>query len=179
MTESRQLVLLKDLAQLIKKHGPTTFADLAAFLRNPQGIDQLVRILEDASAAGAKACISQPRSQRAASADNDQSIQRFISVLEKESPEKGKIISNLYVPLQSKRALGSLRELRSFATDNGLRPVAAKSREKAIGPFLRDLASRPIDDMRSIVQRIRVFENISDRSLEGWTDVILNKQRPR
>ena len=66
--------------------------------------------------------------------------------------------------------------MRVFAGDNGLEPVIATSREKAIMPLLKDLASQPLDRVKEIVQNI-TNESGEDRTLEGWAGVILDKKR--
>ncbi len=44
--------------------------------------------------------------------------------------------------------------------------------------LLRNLALRPIEDVRLMLRRVRIVDVGGDRTLERWTDVILGKHRP-
>jgi len=77
--------------------------------------------------------------------------------------------------IAAKLVFPTVKELRNFASDNGLRPVNASSRDKAVTPFLRDLATRPIEEVRHVLEKIRPVATGGDRTLEGWAGVILGK----
>lgn len=179
MTSTDKFVLLRDLAHLVRKYGSTVFSDLASFLRDPQAVAELVTILEAAEAAARKARVTESRVARAGAKGGKGSVQNLLSELEKDQPEKAQVISDFHMALAAKRALPTLRELQSFARDNGLKGESATSRDKAIGPLLRDLAARPLEDIRSMLGRIRMEDTAGDRTLEGWADVILDKDRTR
>ena len=94
-------------------------------------------------------------------------------------PGKARHLVPLYEALVAKRALSTLRELRSFATDNGLEFKIGNSRDKALGPFLWCLAAHSADEIGNIVSRINYDDLSGDRTLEGWTDVILDNRHTR
>lgn len=179
MTQTDKFALLRDLAHLVRKYGPTVFSDLAGFLRNPETVAELVTILEAAETAGRKSRVTASRAAPIRGKGARGNLQHLLSDLEKDEPEKAQVLSGLYESLAAKRALLTLRELRSFARDYGLKAVSATSRDKAISPLLRDLAARPIEDIRSILGHISTVDTAGDRTLEAWTDVILSKQRSR
>jgi hypothetical protein len=177
---TRESALLYDLAGLIKKHGPAAFSDLVKFLRDPDALGELVAILEAAETASRRAHVPELRTVKKTHgrARND-GTQNLLSGLASRDPEKGEILSSLYESLLAKRALPTLADLRRFARDNGLREITVTSREKAISLLLRDLSGRTTDDVRSMFRRVQAMGTSGDRSLEGWTDVILRKDRPR
>lgn len=173
-----KFALLKDLAGLVKKHGPEVFSDLVRFLRNPDTLAELVTILEAAEIAGRRARLGESRALRTQRGASTGAVRKLLSELETGQPEKAQILSGLYEALVAKQAFPTLGELRGFAKDNGLPAVTATSREKAITSLLRNLASRSTDDVRSMLRRVRIAASGGDRTLEGWTDVIL-KDRSR
>jgi DNA-binding transcriptional regulator YbjK len=180
VNETKSFALLGDLAQLVKKHGPTAFSDLASLLRSPEMIAELTTILETAEATGRGAKVTRKASVAIRGEGSRASVIDLLSQIEKRDPEKAQLLSNFYEAVVSKGVLPTLRELRSFARDNGLRSIVSTSRDKAVGPFIRDLATHPLDDIRPMLRRAKQSEDApGDRSLEGWTDIILDKQRSR
>ena len=177
MTQSDKFALLRDIASLLKKHGPTAFTELADFLRNPVVVTDLISILETSEAAGRRARITRP-SGKGKSQGTQGTVKRLLADINDKNPEKAKPLSTFYGMLSTKRVLPTLRDLRSFADDSGLRPVTASSRDKAISPLLRDLATRSVEEIQVMLQRIKPVDKQGDRTLEGWTDVILDKRRP-
>ncbi|MGH9890856.1 MAG: hypothetical protein ACREA0_02490 [bacterium] len=179
MTSIDKFALLRDLANLVRKYGPTVFSDLAGFLRDPDAVAELLTILEAAEVAGRKARVPKSRVAPTGARGSKGSLQNLLSELEKDQPEKAQVLSGFYGALAAKRALPTLRELRSFALDNGLKGASATSRDEAMGPLLRDLITRSREDIRSMLGRIRLEDTTGDRTLEGWTGVILDKDRTR
>ena len=177
MTQSDKFALLKDLASLLKKHGPTAFTELADFLRNPAAVTELISILKTSGAAARRAGITRP-SGKGESQGTKGIVKRLLANINDKDPEKANPLSTFYDMLSTKRVLPTMRDLRDFADDNGLRPVTASSRDKAILPLLKDLATRSAEDIHGMLQQIRSVDTQGDRTLEGWTDVILGKHRP-
>ena len=177
MTQSDKFVLLRDLASLLNKHGPTAFTELADFLRNPAAVTDLISILETSGAAGRRAGIIRP-SEKGKSQGTKENVKHLLADINAKDPEKAKLLSTFYDMLSTKRVLATLRELKGFADDNGLRPVTASSRAKAIPPLLRELATTSMEQIHVTLQRARSAATQGDRTLEGWTDVILGQRRP-
>jgi hypothetical protein len=101
-------------------------------------------------------------------------VRELLVELEKHEPEKAHALSVFHEALVSKRLLSTLRELRTFAADNGLKETGATRREEVITSILRELASRPLHDIRSMLDRVRMESTGGDRSLQGWANIILN-----
>jgi hypothetical protein len=179
LTQTDKFALLRDLANLVRKYGPTVFSDLAVFLRNPEMVAELVAILETAETAGTTARTAESHTAPTREIGAKGRSQRLLSEIDKDQPEKARALSSLYEALTAKRALPTLRELRNFAVDNGLEAVTAKARDEAINSLLRGLATRPMEEIRSMLGRIRMAGTPGNRSLEGWTEIILGKERSR
>ena len=177
MTRSVKATLLEDLASLLKKHGPAAFTELAEFLRNPDGVTDLISILEASEAAGRKAIVARP-SGRGESERTERVVKRLLIDITDDDPEKAKSLSKFYQMLSEKRVLPTLRDLRGFADESGLRQVTTSSRDRAIPPLLRNLAQRSAEEIDVILQQIRPADTQGDRTLEGWTDLILGKRQP-
>ena len=175
MTESEKFALLEDLASLLKKHGPTAFTELADFLRNPATVAELISILETSGEAGRTAGIKR-RSGKAAS-QGTKGIKRLLADINDKDPEKAKLLSTFNDMLLTKRVLPTMRDLRSFADDNGLKPVTASSRNRAVPLLLQDLTTKSTEEIQVMLEQIRPEIAQGDRTLEGWADVILRKCR--
>jgi hypothetical protein len=180
VSEISSFALLADLARLVRKHGPTAFSDLSAILRNPEKVEELTTILEAGASAGRrvtnyKAGAPTPRRQVPAL-----SLPLLFSRMRTTDPQITDLLSKFYEDLLAKRVLPTLRGLREFAHENHLKGAHAESREKAIGPLIRDLSGHPSDQIASILGRVRPAQSVpDDRSLERWADVILDKNRSR
>lgn len=175
MTESGRFALLAEVARLIKKYGPDEFVELARFLNDPAGLGQLTSVLEAGSKAGRDAHIGK-RTPRPAGATPG--LSGFIASLEKIEPDKAKRLSEFVRQVRGKTVLPSLRDIRDFAADNGLHPVTASSREKALFPLIRDLAARTAEDVDRVLAKVPTTNQDGDRTLDKWAGVILRKDRP-
>jgi hypothetical protein len=180
VSENDSFALLEDIARLVKKHGPKAFSDLSSILRDPGKIEEFITILEAGASAGRRAKIyksgAPPGRQRAASVGLGLPSSHATTT----DPEKADLLSGFYEDLLARRVMPTLRELREFASENHLRGAKAESREKAIGPLVRDLSLRPSDQIASILAGVRPAKSVKDdRSLERWADVILDKNRSR
>ncbi len=174
MTEADRFELLRDLARLIRKYGPDAFASLSDFLKTPNAIDQLATILDASATAGQKARVTKAsgKPKRA-----QQGLDEILAEVEKTEPHKAQELSEFVRAFGAKRALPTLRDVRDFASDNGLRSVTATSRDKTLLPLVKDLITRPSGELSTILKRIALHEHEGDRTLEGWAGVILDKER--
>lgn len=173
MINRREFDLLTDLSKLVKKYGPQTFDDLAQQLANPHFMETFLYLLKTTAFA-----YRSTRSPKKSSAQSKRSDFRASLInVSKAEGEKGALLTNLYDALKAKAVLPTLREMQSFALDNGLDPVTTTSRDKAIVPFVKKFLGMPIEEVRFYLSRIRPTQASDDRSLEGWSNIIFgNKQ---
>lgn len=174
MNESDKFDLLQDLARLIKKYGPDAFVSLSEFLKTPTAIDQLVTILDASSTAGQNARVT--KSSRNPNKHREE-LSEILAAVQNTDPHKAQEISAFIRAFGAKRALPNLRDIRDFASDNGLKPVTATSRDKALRPLVKDLISRSSEELSTILKKIALHDLEGDRTLEGWAGVILDKGR--
>lgn len=177
MNARKQFDLLIDITRLLKKYGPDAFDDLAKALQKPETLEHLSVILQASSNAARKA--GSLKEKKGYRTGKKVSAEDFLLNLENAQPAKASILASFHDDLIAKNALPSLRDIRALAVDKGLELVKAKSRDKAILPLLKDLANRPIEDIQAIVEDVKYRSQNGDRSLQGWTGVILDNRRKK
>lgn len=172
MKTKRELDLLIDLAKLLKKYGPGSFESLAESISSPETAQKLSVVLVQVAKIGRTI----PKTKRNIRHKKEPSIPKSLIILEKIEPQKYKFLMNFYNDLIVKKILPSLRDIKEFATDCGLPEIRAESRQKAIGPLISLLIKFSNEQLIAKIQSLKKHDT-SDRSLEGWSDVILKKQR--
>ena len=174
MTNEKEYDLLIDIIKLIKKYGFETFEDLAKELSSPSIQEKLPEILSKTVKSVKKYPIKQPRSKK--TTDSPRSFRAKLSKLKETEPEKGRILLNFYDDLLSKRCLPNVRDIENFISDAGLRPLTAKARQNAIIPFLKQLVLFEVTEIEKLLINVPPLVKDNDRSLAGWSDIILKKK---
>jgi hypothetical protein len=174
VSEQSDINLLADIARLIVKHGPQPFEDLAQRLRDGRLIDDLAALLDASAQAGRQS--KRPLGSKHTGAKALIGINEILRQCEVESPEKAHSLRQLHEKLIAGTLLPTLRDIRHFAEDNGLPTVTAKSRNKAILSLIRAVSSLPLERITSLMVRALQLEQKGERTLEGWTDVILGSR---
>jgi hypothetical protein len=169
--DNRNFDLLVDVARLLKKYGPDAFEHLAEDLSSPELLDRLIFILRTTAKAGKSVKADKsPRGKKHSSADFRASLASI------EDKEKSDLLLKFYDDLMAKTTLPTLRSLQSFVSDAGLPPFKAKLRDKAVAQVVKNLSALPLDELKSVLSTIRQTPSQDDRSLEGWSNIILNKK---
>lgn len=166
MNNNKEFDLLSDLAKLIKKYGPGTFEALSDRLRNPLFAGAMIDVLT----ATAETYRTLPKTKGRSRSRPPKT--EFLTTLNRSDAERFALLVDLYDALKNQSILPTLREMKDFAADNGLPPVKAKSREKALIPFVRIFLKMPIEEVRKYLKRIQPTRTSGDRTLEGWSQVI-------
>lgn len=172
MSEERDVELLADIARLLKKYGPEPFEKLAQKFKEGRLVENLLSILEASARAGrqSKKSLGKKRSP----VKKKDGVTELLQRIEKDDPEKANVLKQLHQSLVGKMILPTLRDIRHFAEDNGLKPIKATGREKAILPLLRELAATPIDRISHMLSSVPHSGAEGERTLEGWAGVILD-----
>ena len=173
MNESRYTDLLADVARLLAKYGPEPFEELAGHFRDERFLNDLLVLLETSAHAGRRS--TRPLGRKRKDQRESKGLGKLLKQCEAEDPDKARALEKVYESLMSKRLLPTLRQIRDFAKDNGLPPIKATSRDKAIIPLVRGMVSMPFERIVSVLERDSHFEEKGDRTLEGWTNVILSR----
>ncbi len=173
MSKSRYMDLLEDIVRLLKKYGPEPFEELAGQIRDGRFLNDLLILVETSAIAGRRS--TRPLGRKRKDQRESKGLGKLLKQCEDQDPDKARALQKVYESLVSKRLLPTLRQIRDFAKDNGLPPIKATSREKAIVPLVRGMISMPFEQIVSVLERDSHFEEKGDRTLEGWTNVILSR----
>ncbi len=175
MSNRPEFELLSEIARLLKKYGPETFESLAENLSSPEFSECLVSVLATAAKVGRTA-----RAKEVETAEQRRSPRDFRSSLVAigaTEPEKSELLVKFYDGLTAKTFLPTLRDVQTFASDTGLPPVKAKARHKAIVPLIKALLPLSLEDVKAKLSAVKPVSTQDDRSLEGWSNIILDRER--
>lgn len=173
--DSKPFELLSEIAKLFKRYGKETFYEAAAILRDPNFSNQVADFLENIANRTLKGKNSQ---KRLTATEERVKFRETLVDLGKSDPDKSKILLSLLDSLHDKTILPSLRELIDFISDHGLPVPKAKSRDKVIIAFVKNCKKLPLSELPLFHfqnEKRHTLEN-SDRSLEGWGKVILDRK---
>ncbi|WP_200284688.1 hypothetical protein [Rhabdochromatium marinum] len=172
--DTKSFELLGEIAKLLKKYGKETFFELAAILKDPNLLDQVANSLEEV----ASKPIKRKGIQRRLPAEEERfQFRETLIALGKSEPEKSHILLTLFDSLHNKNIFPSLRELIDFISDQGLEVPKTKSRSKVVISFLNNCKALSLSELQQFnlpSERSNTLGN-SDRSLEGWGKVILDR----
>lgn len=164
MNSNKELDLLVDIIKLYKKYGQDSFSSLVRFL-SEGNIEDISTLLKE---------IPSKTKNKEKDLKQRSSINILLSDLENADQEKFKIINEFYEELIAKIVLPTFRELKDFALDCDLE-LKTDSRQKAISPFIKHLIGLPKDQLISKIRSLNK-RDADDRSLEGWSKIILNNE---
>lgn len=175
MSDKPELELLIEVAKLLKKYGPDAFEKLAESLSTPEFSERLTTILSSTAktACSVKKDV-QPSEERK---QTPRDFRSSLVALAKTKPEKSELLLKFYDSLMAKTSLPTLRDIQSFISDMGLSPLKATARDKAIIPFVKSFLPLGVDEIKAKLVRIKPVSVADDRSLEGWSNIILDKER--
>lgn len=166
--------LLVEIAKLLTEYGPEAFDRLALRLATPGFADQLASILTSSakSGRGAQDSVQFPRQL-----DAKPEAPLFLAELHKNDPDKAKLLSDFYNDAMTRRVLATLNDLRRFMKGMGLPSTKIVSREDAVSVLLEPLSVMPYGDLKKRLDSIKPVPEDDDRSLQGWSDIILGKHK--
>lgn len=175
MNDKKDLDLLVEIAKLLKKYGPETFESLASNLSSPDFSGYLIDILSKSARTAKSVKINQGASSKKRKTQRD--FRESLVELGKSEPDKSKLLLDFYERLVEKAVFSTLRDIQTFLTDQGFQAPKAKARDKAIIPFMKVLMSLSLGKLKDCLDEINSLTARNDRSLRGWSDIILDKER--
>lgn len=175
MTDDREFQLLGDIARLLRKYGAETFENLARRLSSPDFAGHLATLLSRSADTARASRNAGPHG--AQQKHGQKTIHSTLASLAQTEPEKSELLLKFYDDLLAKAVLPSLRDIQAFVSDSGLPPVKASSRDKAVVPLVKSLLPQRFEELVSLLSRIKRVSASDDRSLEGWSNIILNRTR--
>ena len=170
MNDQQELKLLTDLIKLMTKYGPDSFDALSKKLASPEFTKNLSNILINISKN--KDYIQMKK--RNTQSKGMRNIPKALIVSKDKDHEKYELLSKFYNRLVAGEVLPSLREIKDFASNLGLKEIREKSRQKSVNILINLLAELPNEQIKLKISSLPKYSG-SDRSLQGWSDIILNK----
>ncbi len=172
MSERGEFELLEEIARLLTKYGPETFAALAKELSSPAFSEQLATVLAAVAEAGRQAQSQQTHRPEAPS--GAAKLRSLLIDLEKSEPEKARLLLGFHDDLMGKRLLPAVRDLQVFTV--GIDPASPPptGRKKLVESLIRQLLPMPAEKVRAIIASVQLMSP-EDRSLAGWTKLILDR----
>jgi len=166
MINDKELKLLMGLLREVDKHGLDTFHSLKGKLQDSKSLD--FNFITDAIALRRKSKAS-PR------VDYNVKIDK---VLENITEEKNYVFNQLTVALKSKSVIKNMVEFTSFLNLHGIQTKKLSSWNEGIFKLVKECESRDINYIDNVYDSYNHFETsyIDDRSLDGWSDIILKKK---
>ncbi len=177
MSEAKEIELLADIARLLKKYGADSFEALSKNFKDGRLLNDLLAILDASAKTGRRS--SGKSGTKISPEKKKKGIIELLKHIEKADPEKANLLRQLHQNLVGKIIMPTLKDIRHFAEDNGLQPIKATGRDKAILPLLRDLAAISPDRVSHMVSKVPHREAEEGRTLEGWAGIILGNRSQR
>ncbi len=168
MIDGSEFELLAELARLLKKYGPETFEGLAEHLSSPEFSQRLVTLLSATARQGRAMGVSEDRQLL-------RNIRTSLTELQHREPEKAKLLLRLYDGMVAKNILPTRRDIEAFVSEMGLLPIKTNVRKTAIASLINALMVFPIDELKAKLSTTDPIQD--DRSLEGWSNIILDRGR--
>lgn len=159
MINEKEYALIRDLAALLRKHGPEAFEAVARLLSSPEFIDMLTEILMTTATVG-RASISSRRP-----------LALELEKLKEVEPEKYGIINSFIEAFKARRILPSLKDVKVFVAENNLPEIKAESRSKALSQLTRSLLRLSSEQLQKMLAEL-IKQGRSDSSLSEWSEII-------
>lgn len=176
MIKKNEYDLLVDLSKLLKKYGPDIFLSLADKFSNPEIFNSISNILY--TTAKNKPNVSSKKNEHKRTIRTK--TEEFLESTRNLEPDKFNLLLNFFNRFISKTILPNTKDIKAFVVYNKIQIPEIKSRDRTVLNLMEYLSKLPIDKIK-IMTDIKVKpSNIkknhdSDRSLQGWTDIILKK----
>ncbi|MCZ7611013.1 MAG: hypothetical protein M5U17_12725 [Ignavibacterium sp.] len=167
--DEKEINLLLDLIKIYKKYGSEPFAGLIKSLNDKEFLDTFTKVLENTSFIAKEKGIK-PKGKKLKKLN----LKDELLLLSQKDKQKSEILLFIYDKLISKTVLSTNKQLMNFASELGLN-LTAKSRSQNIVSVMKTLIQLPIEKLSNIRIKFDVGNNYGDRSLEGWSNIILKK----
>ncbi|NER24698.1 MAG: hypothetical protein F6J96_29150 [Symploca sp. SIO1C2] len=165
--------LLIELAKLIKKYYPDFSESLADYLSSQDLIEHLVSILSKKDQEVEN--VSKNDTSISPVKQSHKGLRNTLIELKKTEPEKSELLVKFYDGLKDKTFLPDIQDIRKFVSEQKLKKVKLTSRRDAINPLIKSLLPLSLKELKNKLCLVMPITLQDDRSLEGWSELILNK----
>lgn len=169
MSGTSEQDLLVEIAKLLRRFGPKTFERLAVELSREELPSTLASVLARAAKTGSRG------ENRVKPHRTPVDLRSALAALRNSAPEKGALLLDVYDRLMNQSPLPTLRDIRAFAADSGLSVPKKSNRVETITSLIRELERLPETELKEKCSALESITRGGDRTLEGWSGVILDK----
>lgn len=167
--DEKEINLLLDLIKIYKKYGSDAFSRLISALNDKDFLDTFTKVLENTSLMAKEKGIKPKETKK-----KKLNIKDELLLLSQTDKQRSEILLFIYDKLIAKAMFTTNKHLVNFASEMGLNLVA-KSRSQNIVSLMKTLMQLPLEKLNELKIKFEVNRNNGDRSLEGWSNIILNK----
>lgn len=169
--ENNKLDLLNDITKLLKKYGADVFYDLLKFLKDEKFSNTLAELLIKFSEEGKKHNITSSKKKSKPLLK----IREQLVSLKETDIEKAEILLEFYDKIYSQGVTLKLKDIKNYASDIGFDIIKIKKKDDAISKLLRHLMNYSLNELHNLLNQFKSSHVDGDRSLEGWSNIILKK----
>lgn len=169
--ENDKLDLLNDITKLLKKYGADVFYDLLNFLKDEKFSNMLAELLIKISEEGKKHNITSSKNK---SKPLLKIREQLVSLKETDN-EKAEILLEFYDKIYSQGVNLKLKDIKNYASDIGFDITKIKKKDDAISNLLKHLMNYSLNELQNLLNQFKSSNVDGDRSLEGWSNIILKK----
>lgn len=176
MINKKEYDLLIDLSKLLKKFGPEIFLSLSDKFSNPEIFNSISTILYTTAKNKPNVTAIKKKKKKTIGIQIEELLERNKEL----EPDKYNLLTNFYNRFISKTVLPNIKDIKAFVVNNKIPFPEIKSRDRAALNLIEYLSKLPSDKIKNLTDiklkpsTINKNED-SDRSLQGWTDIILKK----
>lgn len=169
MINDSELKLLISLLKEIDKHGTNTFITLCQKIADSgiNDLENIARLLPFRSSTPKKT--TKPnKTIDFSSLLNDE--------LETVDYKKKEIFQEIISSFKSKKSIRNLKDLSKYLNSLGVSIKTIRSWDEGCFLFVKEIKGDSIESLDKIRQEVGI-SNYDDRSLEGWSDIILKNDK--
>ncbi len=169
INDEKNFNLLLELIKLYKKYGTESFSELSRLLNDKNFINTFNKVLDKSSIVAKEKGINAEDKKPKKINFKDELL-----LMSQTDKQKSEILLNIYNKLQSKTVFNTNKHLIHFASEIGLN-LTASARNQNIRAIMKTLMQFSIDKLLEIEIQFENLRNDGDRSLDSWSNIILNK----
>ena len=169
---SKKYELLEDMAKLVKKYGASTFSELSDEMSSPEFQRRFVNLISNIGEATKNLKIKKGNRKNPL-----EIIDNKIKTVKENDERRGEILEKIFRDLINKKILPTFRDVKIFIEDNDLGIFNSKSRQAILSPLMKKLILLDTAELSKLIRNIPENQEDSNRSLSGWSNIILNERR--
>ena len=171
MITENETKLLVELSRLINKYGEKTFCTLIKNLKDPKFLSSIVTLSKVAPT------LKKTRKKSGGKTDYNKKSKEKIEKFSSSDIEKYKLLKEILLGIDSKKYFKTLKDFTYFLNDRSVFDKQIRSRSQGKYLFLSHIINKNESQIKEILNQLENTKDINDRSLDAWSEVILNKTK--